>query len=40
MQSGEMLFFDHNPIPLFLVDGETLHILDVNRQAIQIYGYL
>lgn len=39
MQSGEMLFFDHNPIPLFLVDGETLHILDVNRQAIQIYGY-
>ncbi len=39
MQSTEMLFFDHNPIPLFLLDSETLHILEVNHRVIEIYGY-
>lgn len=39
MQSSEMLFFDHNPIPLFLIDSETLSILEVNHKATEIYGH-
>lgn len=39
MQSSEMLFFDHNPIPLFLIDSETLSILEVNHKAAEIYGH-
>ena len=34
-----MLFFDHNPMPLFLIDGESLHIREVNQRALEIYGY-
>ena len=39
MQRTEMLFFDHNPMPLFLIDGESLHIREVNQRALEIYGY-
>ena len=33
------LLFDHNPLPMWLYDLETLRFLAVNESAIQQYGY-
>ncbi len=32
--------FDSGPNPIFVLDGETLGIIDVNTAAIETYGYL
>lgn len=31
--------FEDNPMPLWVLDRETLQILDVNDSALQVYGY-
>ncbi|HNP43539.1 MAG TPA: PAS domain S-box protein [Panacibacter sp.] len=31
--------FEHNPMPMWLLDNETLKFLDVNEAAIKHYGY-
>ncbi len=33
------MLFENNPNPMFIVDNGTNKILDVNRAAIQVYGY-
>ncbi len=33
------LFFEANPLPMYLFDGETLRFLDVNEAGVQQYGY-
>lgn len=32
--------FENNPLPLFLVDFETLKILDCNMECLSLYGYM
>ncbi|HLN94771.1 MAG TPA: PAS domain S-box protein, partial [Flavobacterium sp.] len=34
-----MSLFNHSPLPMFLFDPDTLHILLVNEAACRIYGY-
>jgi PAS domain S-box-containing protein len=31
--------FENNPMPLWVLDAETLRFLDVNESAVQLYGY-
>jgi two-component system, cell cycle sensor histidine kinase and response regulator CckA len=33
------LLFNHNPLPTWVIDRETLRFLEVNEAAIQVYGY-
>lgn len=33
------LLFDHNPVPMWLYDAETLHFVAVNETAVRNYGY-
>lgn len=33
------LFFQNNPLPIFIIDDETHHILEINESAIRLYGY-
>ncbi len=33
------LVFDASPVPMWIVDGETLRFLDVNASAVRHYGY-
>src|SRR5215210_7683582 len=33
------MLFEHSPLPMWVVDVETLAFLGVNEAAIQLYGY-
>ena len=33
------LLFDNNPLPMWMIDAETLNIIEVNEAAIEHYGY-
>jgi PAS domain-containing protein len=39
MENPEMIFFEHNPVPMFITDSQTRRFLLVNKAAIEIYGY-
>jgi two-component system cell cycle sensor histidine kinase/response regulator CckA len=36
---GAQLYFEHGPLPMWVYDVETLRFLDVNRAAVEQYGY-
>jgi PAS domain S-box-containing protein len=31
--------FDHSPLPIFIIDNQTLRIVHINETAIEFYGY-
>ena len=33
------LLFEHNPLPMWVFDRETLRFLEVNEAAVQQYGF-
>jgi two-component system cell cycle sensor histidine kinase/response regulator CckA len=38
-EPGARLYFEHSPLPMWVYDLETLRLLDVNRAAVEQYGY-
>jgi len=38
-ESTFRLLFEHNPLPTWVFDSETLHFLQVNEAAVKQYGY-
>ncbi|TXL68776.1 PAS domain-containing hybrid sensor histidine kinase/response regulator [Zeimonas arvi] len=39
MELTTEVFFENNPVPMWIYDRETLAILEVNRAAVAAYGY-
>ena len=33
------LLFENNPVPMWVVEKSTLHYIDVNAAALELYGY-
>lgn len=33
------MFFANSPIPMYILDAETLSFVDVNKSATEVYGY-
>jgi two-component system cell cycle sensor histidine kinase/response regulator CckA len=38
-EPGARLYFEHSPLPMWVYDLDSLRLLDVNRAALEQYGY-